>query len=81
MDSLTHLQQQQLGGPLRGGADELQGPDAARTRPAAQRGLQQTHHRRVVAGLVQPLDLLQRLAALQALQLLINLAHTTREGE
>ena len=65
-----HLQQQQLHGPLRGGAQQLQGlPPAA----VLQRGLQQPHHRVVVAGLEESLDLLQRLTALQRLQPLLDL--------
>ena len=74
-----NLQQQQLHGPLRGGGDQLQGLPAA---AVLQGGLQQAHHRVVVAGLEEPLDLLQRLTALQGLQPLLDLStEEEREGE
>ena len=75
-----NLQQQQLHGPLRGGGDQLQGLPAA---AVLQGGLQQAHHRVVVTGLEEPLDLLQRLTALQGLQPLLDLSteEEEREGE
>lgn len=68
----AHLQQQQLGRPLGHGAHELQVPGAV-TAAGTQGGAQQAHDSAVVAGLVQPLRLLQRLAALQRPQVLVNL--------
>ena len=71
-----NLQQQQLHGPLRGGADQLQALPAA---AVLQGGLQQADHRVVVAELEEPLNLLQRLTALQRLQPLLDLPTEERE--
>lgn len=60
----THLQQQQLGRPLGHGRHELQVLGAVAA-AGTQGGAQQAYDGAVVAGLVQPLGLLQRLAPLQ----------------
>lgn len=60
----THLQQQQLGWPLRNGCHELQvfGPVKS---TGTQGGEEQVHYSLVVTSLVQSLNLLQGLAPLQ----------------
>lgn len=67
----SDLQQNQLSGPLRRRAHELQSLAAA---DVVQSGLQQAHHGVKVRRFKETLDLLQRLTALQRLEALLHLS-------
>lgn len=68
----THLQQQQLGWPLRNGCHELQVFGLVKP-TGAQGGAKQMYDSFIVSSLIQPLNLFKGLAPLQRLQVLIDL--------